>query len=915
MFFTIEDYKKIQEWLSRNSIKDTEFNEAMQPFKGNEIISFVQNGHNTKAYLKDFVDQLFLLGIPDFVNVTEKFNESNISLSRAIQLIPYKSRKIGQVITFLNEEGVWKIYQFKGKRKNQWNEESLWIDLIKDIAGKITTLADEEDLTTIEENGATVFKFKDKVYNPDNFSGKGRVYLRKNIVTVEDPETGNTYSTNLLTQEMLGRENTIYIIQYDYNLNGQTITIPEGCILQFEGGSISNGTFAFTGTYLYATYNSFNNIIAKGTISNQEVYADWFNNAEYNTFLQVCADSLVSDIYFSNKEYYFETRVIFPNPYTIRFHGHNTTFKVDEVWRNTRFTSVTEVLRFTPSTTNTTDQVGDVYFENITFVMDNANFPINEDTSNNYDVTFIYCELVNSLVIHNCKFKTTANRYSGALFFKSFANAHVMENCYVENTGICHVGGCVSMNHGWNAKTQEKLLTRNLISNCIFISHAGDEMISLYKGTSTPNSSFTVFQNSTFIAYANEARGSKMVNIVPSNAANTSDISASRMYVDFINCQFIVIGRTNVERIYSAITYGQHDNPISDKNQCLVSYTNCSFEGGYTSTNYYTSGAFQVNGNYYARYMFNNCVIRTSDTNIRLVNARYNTATFIFNSCDIATPELYKNDSDSNYFGGNLILNDCKIVLTGIYSYWLRNYYGGFTCNNTIFKSNNNRGNIISPTGGLLTRYNIIPSDMIINNSWFSDIHITDVCTIDDDYIISFYNKAKGIIWSTNTPYSIPLTIYNQQHFTASVKDIVYDAKLGSSGVYEVAIYSGLTGSHNEIILKKDDGMINRSYFKNISRTVTNFPVIKKSGIDNTNMSSDIYRDNVDKGNFYLDLNSGRYYIWNGNNYNAITLNHAGKSTERPSNPVKGDIYYDTTLNKPIWWTGSQWVDATGASV
>lgn len=273
MFFTIEDYKKIQEWLSRNSIKDTEFNEAMQPFKGNEIISFVQNGHNTKAYLKDFVDQLFLLGIPDFVNITEKFDESNISLSRAIQLIPYKSRKIGQVITFLNEEGVWKIYQFKGKRKNQWNEESLWIDLIKDIASKITTLADEEDITTVEENGATVFKFKDKVYNPDNFSGKGRVYLRKNIVTVKDPDTGNTYKTNLLTQEMIGKENTIYIIQYDYNLNGQTITVPEGCVLQFEGGSIKNGKINFNDCLVLGRV-ILSNIINYTGLS--YVYTSWF---------------------------------------------------------------------------------------------------------------------------------------------------------------------------------------------------------------------------------------------------------------------------------------------------------------------------------------------------------------------------------------------------------------------------------------------------------------------------------------------------------------------------------------------------------------------------------------------------------------------------------------------------------------
>ena len=28
-----------------------------------------------------------------------------------------------------------------------------------------------------------------------------------------------------------------------------------------------------------------------------------------------------------------------------------------------------------------------------------------------------------------------------------------------------------------------------------------------------------------------------------------------------------------------------------------------------------------------------------------------------------------------------------------------------------------------------------------------------------------------------------------------------------------------------------------------------------------------------------------------------------------------GDSYFNTSLNKPIWWTGSAWVDATGATV
>lgn len=41
-----------------------------------------------------------------------------------------------------------------------------------------------------------------------------------------------------------------------------------------------------------------------------------------------------------------------------------------------------------------------------------------------------------------------------------------------------------------------------------------------------------------------------------------------------------------------------------------------------------------------------------------------------------------------------------------------------------------------------------------------------------------------------------------------------------------------------------------------------------------------------------------------------------GASTDRPTGiVVTGFQYFDTTLNKPIWWNGSAWVDATGATV
>ena len=77
---TQEDYKKIQQGLTKNSVKDTEFNEATIPLKGNEIITIVQDNQNKKVFLKDLVAQIFNLGVSDFINVSEKYDAYIIDL-------------------------------------------------------------------------------------------------------------------------------------------------------------------------------------------------------------------------------------------------------------------------------------------------------------------------------------------------------------------------------------------------------------------------------------------------------------------------------------------------------------------------------------------------------------------------------------------------------------------------------------------------------------------------------------------------------------------------------------------------------------------------------------------------------------------------------------------------------------------
>lgn len=47
---------------------------------------------------------------------------------------------------------------------------------------------------------------------------------------------------NILTQRMMNCPSHKYVIKWDFDLNGGSIIVPEDCILEFDGGSLKNGT-------------------------------------------------------------------------------------------------------------------------------------------------------------------------------------------------------------------------------------------------------------------------------------------------------------------------------------------------------------------------------------------------------------------------------------------------------------------------------------------------------------------------------------------------------------------------------------------------------------------------------------------------------------------------------------------------
>ena len=141
--------------------------------------------------------------------------------------------------------------------------------MLESTGQTINNLPDGEDLQSVHG----VLKLADKQYNPNSYSGLGRRILRKNIVA----------GVNVLTQSMMQWPNTIYIIQYDYDLQGETITVPENCVLQFEGGMLSNGTIVGDKTKISSNgANIFNadNISFDGTYLNNIFNLSWFYSIE-----------------------------------------------------------------------------------------------------------------------------------------------------------------------------------------------------------------------------------------------------------------------------------------------------------------------------------------------------------------------------------------------------------------------------------------------------------------------------------------------------------------------------------------------------------------------------------------------------------------------------------------------------------
>ena len=153
---------------------------------------------------------------------------------------------------------------------------------------EIINFVDDEDLTELK---CHIIKFKDKEYNPDLASGQGYKILRKNFVN----------GVNLLTQDMVSDEETIYEVRYDFNLNGATISLPKNTSLWFKGGSINNGKIIFNGGFIVVKFSfadcgtaEFSGKFETGLIMWTIEGLKYYNGSEWKSFADEASSQIVN---------------------------------------------------------------------------------------------------------------------------------------------------------------------------------------------------------------------------------------------------------------------------------------------------------------------------------------------------------------------------------------------------------------------------------------------------------------------------------------------------------------------------------------------------------------------------------------------------------------------------------------------
>lgn len=709
----------------------------------------------------------------------------------------------------------------------------------------ITNLPDEEDITVLENQ---TLKLKDKEYAPKDYSGMGRVYLRKHYVN----------GVNTLTRHMMRKPNTIYIIQYDYCLAGQTIEVPENCVLDFQGGSLRNGTLKGDYTCIKSALQKIFDldITLNGKWSIDYIYPEWFGALGYmrndsTAFIQksvYISVSILVPVKLSSRKYYITSSIYLPSYSNIEGSmpgGYDTNIEPTII-------------------ANFGEESNDNTFAWI-FDTDSINKSTGERLKyNSIEVSYAvdnnrYYNACRNIRIKGIRIEAENKIFGGIRLFGSPGSK--IEEMYICNTKIA-VGIFVS----WD------VVVRDVIS------------LSYVCGAFVNECQAVEFDNT----YMN---GRKITD--PNGKYILEYTVTEKDYFEDFNYFKIHSDTHNLETFYDNYKRGSGIIAVDCRNLLL---NHCLYEHWSTGINLNVVYQAALNNYYIEDIWYIGVRIHQSTVS---VNGAYQVGDSRISPQGI----IYLFDIG---IGGNCTVMGYRYIspLT-----WNTNIYTPSKDHHLFYA----RGFLIIMGNGYRNYPNFIKGNPGVTiyddiNSMFVDMENPGFLQSKDYVNIpqKYDNGTNGIFY-----YRVCSCGKGQR-----VSSFVFGSlRNGENFMGSVSIYNPREGDPQT------------------GYTVTTSYITPE---EVTYMPTAYYDNNIDDPNtidIYIRIDSGcnLYFIGNAAKSQKQTIDTThelrmryiraddlydkiGNTSQRPEK-VLGREYFDTTLNKPIWWNGTNWVDATGATV
>ena len=829
----------------------------------------------------DFATQQQIVRLDE--KIDDKTNEINVAKEEALQAIAE------------NEQSA--IANFNSQRVTpEMLSESTKQLIEASGGGTITNLPDDEDLTSVDDGtGSKILKFADRTYNANNFSGKGYITLRKNIQEVIVSKydltiTSGCIANGDITITVNSVENNISVTT-DYSTPEQVAALIASSI---DGSSLDGTVVSFS---TQPTYN-FNSTGVQGSVSD----TSYTENRNVLTQSMINKSNTIYEI-----RYDFDLngqRLFIPENCIFDFQGGSfnngiiSITTIDE-WINYAKGDFTiqyrgslvnpnlslNVSRFS-SLANILNCYTDKPLDNIIFnINGQKDATFNLDGRNNLITTKDFRIICYNLNIKNVKVQPSdlnsrcivGNKYSITSFIYDYKCKLRYENCEFINCDI-------SVNNNIE------------FINCKFI-----------------NCSITIGLDA--VQYNND-----------NNAFIFAKIEGCEFHygkhnvnnIELIHISFI--GWKGNAIIHNCRFYNEMDSVPENKylndwidlyDSCNASITNCFFYSKHTA-----AGEGIINVKSHSFSSSDGDGVNTWNYTDKI---GYKTNTIISNNIFV-----FDLNKSSFYF------NDAAFI-------WVRNYRRETTQSEDVFNTRksvivtNNTFNIkVNDTFDyksqrihmIFTQHGI--ENVLISNNTFhidenlinANIGLWGYSPITTTYI-DIIPKVINTIFTNNIVQcnNISSTLHLYQ-FVGGITDIHTD-NIDLIVFKDNVLYGNVLDVSNNITETIDNFIIKDNLYKSTrtGKFFGTFFVTDKYYVPKLELGKIVWNKSKNKLGIYIGKDENNIPILVGSDGVNIDILREGSTKNRPTDIDAGFQYFDTTLNKPIWWNGNQWVDATGITV